>query len=365
MAASFNGDFARLVPYNHLAQMLFSETVAYVDKNDTFHLQFINRTVTEPFRKSSEPVEESTEYDTYDTDTETSRFKNIQHSGHFVLSFTAERAPEMPHLGWRVGKGTGKMSVNRGVDLLLAKPGDILSKSLASIHLLLLFNPKSGFLMLKGASTKAIVEFKTGGMWEKLEYGEQRLMHQHATMLRAGACEYELGYIIEEKQRRSYFKERDAFLERIHPNKNYVPPSFQKLPGDSCVQKGNYIEFGTQGSGGFGWITQGVDIKAGNPVAIKELRVNNHRSHLAAMAEVNMGRRFSVSRNRPSPHRYLTHRRRIEVFCIFWMQGVSMAVRTAAVKRKGSIFTCLSHVPISLSTSGKVWKSLGVPNCIG
>ena len=106
--------------------------------------------------------------------------------------------------------------------------------------------------MLKGGSTKASVEFKTGGVWDKLEYGEQCLMHQRATMLRAGTCEYELEYTIEEKHRQSYFFERDAFLRRILSGENDISPSFQKLPGDSWVQRGNYIEFGTQGSGAFG-----------------------------------------------------------------------------------------------------------------
>lgn len=116
MATSFTGDFARLVPRNHVAQMLFSETFVYVDKKDTFHLQFIEHTGSEPFIASSEPVEESTEYETYpDTDTEDPRFQSVPHSGHFILSFDLNRTPEVPHLGWRVGKGTSKSPTNRGL----------------------------------------------------------------------------------------------------------------------------------------------------------------------------------------------------------------------------------------------------------
>ena len=96
-----------------------------------------------------EPVESSTEYDTYqDTDTDGSGLRVPQDLGHFVLSFDRERSPEMPHLGWRVGRGTSKSLANRNVDFLLAKPGDNMGKSLASIHMMFRFNKKSGFLML-------------------------------------------------------------------------------------------------------------------------------------------------------------------------------------------------------------------------
>lgn len=151
--------------------------------------------------------------------------------------------------------------------------------------------------MLRAGSKKAPVEFKVGAKWEKLEYQEERLMHQPATMLRAGACEYELEYTIEEKHRKAYFERRDTFLEGLLPNTEPTQRAFQKMPGDSCVFRGRYLEFETQGSGAFGWITQGVDTKTGDPIAIKELRIDSHRSRVEIMAEVKMGRRFLVSRN--------------------------------------------------------------------
>ena len=36
MADTFNGDFARLVPRNQVAQRLFSATYIYVEENKTF-----------------------------------------------------------------------------------------------------------------------------------------------------------------------------------------------------------------------------------------------------------------------------------------------------------------------------------------
>lgn len=303
MAASFNGNFAKLVPRNHIAQTLFSRTVVYLDKNDTiFHLRFIDRRVTEQLQVSCEPVEESTDYDTSpDAESEHSLSYGAQYAGHFVLSFQKDRSPEMPHLGWRVGKGTSKSLVNRDVDLLLTRPGDIMSRSLASIHMLFTFNPRSGFLMLRAGSTKAPVEFQKGGTWEKLEYNEQRLLYLPATMLRAGLCEYELEYTIEEKHRESYFEQRDAFLRAVLPRRGGLPKSFRKLPGDRYVQRGKYIEFETQGSGAFGWISQGADTETGHPVAIKELRITTRWQRAEAVAEVGIGRRLHVSEPAHNP----------------------------------------------------------------
>lgn len=134
-----------------------------------------------------------------------------------------------------------------------------------------------------------------GGMWEKLEFDEEQLMHQPATMLRAGACEYELEYTVEEQHREAYFKQRGIFLDNISPAKDLLRLAFQKMPGDSYVLRGKYLEFQTQGAGTFGWISQGVDTKTGDPIAIKELRINSRRSRLDIMTEVEMGKRFLVS----------------------------------------------------------------------
>lgn len=293
MATGFTGDFARLVPSNHIAQLLFSKTYVYVEKNDTFHLRFMESIGSEALLESAEPVESSTDYDTNsETNKEGSK---LQILGHFVLSFEKGRSPEMPHLGWRVGRGSSKGTTNRNVDLLLAKPGDNRSKSLANIHMLFRFNRKSGFLMLRGASPKVPVEYSIGGSWRTLGYEKEQLLYQFSTMLRAGVCEYKLEYTIEENHRNAYFQRRDVFLEAVPSSNENISWLFQKLPGDSCVLRGRYLEFETKGSGAFGWITQGLDTETGDPVAIKELRINGRRSRLEIMAEVKMGTRFHVS----------------------------------------------------------------------
>lgn len=99
MATCSTGDFAWLIPRNHVAQRLFSRTYAYVEKNDEFHLRFMNSTGSEPLPAADEPVESSTEYDTHlDTDTDSYSAKALQHLGYFVLSLEEKRRPEI--LAW-------------------------------------------------------------------------------------------------------------------------------------------------------------------------------------------------------------------------------------------------------------------------
>lgn len=298
--SDFNGDFAKLKPSNRVAQLLFSRTYVYLEKNDTFHLRFMNRTESEGLSSSDEPVESSTDYETHlDTDSEGSNLKSVQNLGHFILSFNQGRLPELPHLGWRVGRGSSKLPSTRGVDLLLARPGDIQSKSLANTHIMFRFNRNSGFLMLRGASPKASVKYNKSGVWETLEYLDEQLMYQVSTMIRAGVCEYELEYTIEEQHREAYFRERNTFLEAKGESK-FPEPTFWRLPGDDCVSRGRYLEFQTKGSGAFGWITQGIDTKTGDPIAIKEVRVKSKRDRVDVMNEVKMGNRFQVRRVRVS-----------------------------------------------------------------
>lgn len=65
-----------------VAQVLFTETFPYVEKNDSFHLQFMDRTGSELLPALYEPVESSTDYETHpNTDIEGFRANSIPKSG--------------------------------------------------------------------------------------------------------------------------------------------------------------------------------------------------------------------------------------------------------------------------------------------
>ncbi|MCJ1391563.1 hypothetical protein MMC18_004427 [Xylographa bjoerkii] len=293
MADTFNGDFARLIPRNQTALRLFSTMCVYVEENKTFHLRFLqqNNASSEMPTALDEPVESSTDFDSQLE----GEGPQTQDSGYFVLSFNPDREPEFPHLGWRVGRGTGKLPANRGVDLLLSRPGTYLSRSLASIHMIFYFK-ESGFLMLKGGSHKVPVEHRSGDKWVKLEYNEKHLIYESSTRIRAGMCEYELEYTVEEKYRALYFEKRNMYLDtQLSAKSDFEIRPLRRMPGDNYVLRGQYLELETQGSGAFGWITQGLDTKTGDVVAIKELRVKA-RQKSEVMTEVSMGTRFTNER---------------------------------------------------------------------
>lgn len=151
--------------------------------------------------------------------------------------------------------------------------------------------------MLKGGSHKVPVEYRSGAKWVELGYEEEHLIYEPSTRIRAGMCEYELKHTVEEKYRALYFYKRDRFLTaQLRGSLELRTRPLRRMPGDSYVLRGQYLELETRGSGAFGWITQGLDTKTGNPVAIKELRIET-RNKSEVMAEVNMGTRFTVCIN--------------------------------------------------------------------
>ena len=151
--------------------------------------------------------------------------------------------------------------------------------------------------MLKGGSHKVPVEYRLDGKWIKLEFDEKYLVYERSTRIRAGICEYELEHTVEQKDRTLYFEERDKLLKAQLPeNKGFKIRPLERMPGDNCILRGQYLELETRGSGAFGRITQGLDTRTGDLVAIKELRIEA-RNKSEVMAEANMGTRFTVCTN--------------------------------------------------------------------
>ena len=90
MADIFSGDFARLVPRNHIAQRLFSATCIYIEENKTFDLRFLqrNNAGSEMPTALDQPVESSTDYDSQlEGENEGSQMEDL---GYFVLSLNQD-----------------------------------------------------------------------------------------------------------------------------------------------------------------------------------------------------------------------------------------------------------------------------------
>ena len=290
MSTSYDYEIARLVPSNELARRLFSRCYIYCLEGDPWHLNFMISTGQEEPR-SDEPIESSTEYDTGSENTS----RILQHVGYFTLSFKHNH-PRFPLLGWRVGRGNGKMTEHRGVDVLLTDPRDSGSKSIAGVHFRLSMNPQSGYLILNPDNDKAALESYVGSEWRAVE--ESRLIYEKSTMLRAGDCEYRLNYAFEDGHKSAFIAARNEFVKEYFSGPestdqfelfNYLPGSNAQIIGDKLLR------FGTQGTGTFGWVDQGLDMKTGNVLAIKEMRLKTQREWSAINQERKIGMKFEVS----------------------------------------------------------------------
>lgn len=290
MATKYTGDFARVLPVNQLAKRLFSRCYLYARDKDPFHLNFMVPLPEGQPVASDEPFESSTDYDSHYSD-------DIDESlqwGSFILSFEESRWPEFPHLGWRFGRGSAKLP-NRGVDMLLAKPRDIASKSLASNHFRLRISEHSGLLMLSpGATKRPSLETNIGGTWGSLGPEQEILVYQSSTMLKVGQCQLELQYTIGETNREAFLALRNTFIDtKLGPSSNIYEYSTY-VPGENITIRGRYLQLATRGHGTFGWISQGFDTHTGQLIAIKELRIEKKKDWGVIKAEIEMGRRFHV-----------------------------------------------------------------------
>ena len=291
MSNEFGGDFAAIYPHDHLAKKLFSRCLTSLKETDNaYHLDFMVATTELPL-VDDKPVESSTEYDSYhDIDVDESL-----EPGYFVLSLHGNCLPEFPHLGWRIGRGASKFK-NRGVDVLLARPGDPLGKSLMSVHFTLRMSQDCGILMLCTPKTlKSRLEININGRWEPLGPEEERLMYLRSTILRAGRCEYELVYTIGDEHREVFLEKRNYFLDKTVKAKSKAFLRSSYFPGDDITICGRYLHGTTLGNGTFGWVSSGIDSHTGKLIAIKEVYIKAARSWPEVENEMRIGMLVQVS----------------------------------------------------------------------
>lgn len=67
------------------------------------------------------------------------------------------------------------------------------------------------------------------------------------------------------------------------------------VPQRQDVKRGRVITHGSLASGGFGWVSSGVDAVTGKPLAIKEHRPKDARAQAKVVWELEVGQSFNVS----------------------------------------------------------------------
>ena len=292
---------AKLVPVGPDAEQAFDEVVAFPDLSP-HHRSFIRAERTK--KNDTSPVLSSE-----DTDAEEGavRSENVVElwTGHFSLDTGSLDVLENPRAGWRVGKGTSRFGkADRGIDILLIRPGkksDDVSKSNALIS----FHEKSGVLMLVGLSDTQPVIYKSSseGVTITLRSGEKHVLYQRENRFSFGKLRFKLVYEDFDDARLAAVTEgRDRFffemgIPRPHPCISMIPRAGHVLRGSAVVHT-------TFGRGGFGHVQAAVDIRTGEPLAIKNMWINDKRraKHPELTAELDVSRGFKASStNLPVP----------------------------------------------------------------
>ncbi|KAF7509015.1 hypothetical protein GJ744_008410 [Endocarpon pusillum] len=280
-----HGVFARLVPTNIAAMSLFSRAVECMTmENDEYHLLFVDdkESSLEPPNLDSSldsRLQGEMEDEIGISDYVTQQVKN---KGSFLLSFEAPLL--QPTRGWSLGLGKDG-SLYRDVDFMLGWHHGPSSQHVAPVHLHLRFNRRSGILLLIAAGDKPVELFIEQDGWISLQRVEQRALYQPINLIRLGEYRFDLVYALPQgkNQINDYLAGKHEFFhEKLETQ---IPKKFPWLiPSETYSILGHVLSYNTLTYGGFGWISNGIDIITGDPVAIKEISIK--KGHGASISGI-------------------------------------------------------------------------------
>ena len=285
---------AKLVPVGPDAEKAFDDVVAFPDLSE-HHRSCIRA-------ERSKKRDTSPEFSSEDTDAEESppmSEKVVElWTGHFSLDTSKFKHLENPRAQWRVGKGTSRFrNADREVDILLIRPGrksDDVSKSNALISL----HEKSGVLMLVGLSDTQPITYESGigGVAITLRSGEKHVLYQRENRFSFGKLRFKLVYEdFDDARLAAVTQNRDRFF-----SENGIPrphPCFSMIPRAGHVLRGSAVIHTTFALGGFGHVHAAVDTRTGEPLAIKDMWINDERraKDPELIAELTISEAFKVS----------------------------------------------------------------------
>ena len=287
---------AKLVPVGADAEQAFNDVVAFPDLSP-HHRSFIRAEWTE---RDTSPVYSSEDTDA-EEDTEEDAVSSEQAvalwTGHFSLNTSNFQQSQNPRAGWRVGKGTSRFGeTDRGVDILLIRPGRK-SDDASRLNALIRLHERSGVLMLVGLSNTQPITYESAskGITITLRSGDKHVLYQKENRFSFGKMRFKLEYDdFDDAQLAAVTRARDEFffehdIPRPHPCLSMIP-----RPGH--VLRGSTIVHTAFGQGGFGHIHAAVDARTGEPLAVKDMWIDDaHRAkHPDLAAEMNVSRGFKV-----------------------------------------------------------------------
>ena len=276
----------QIIPDNQTAKKLFTKCYEYTNSTgDDYHAKFMVKLPIAESVLDAEAVESDTDYESASA----TDFEEQPYEGYYNIAIAEESRRKMVQVGWRIGKGRlASGDTHRMVDILLAKPGDLLSKTLPSIICRLYLHDQLGILVVeRPEKSKGDVKIKLDDSWEIFAAGEKKPLYKKSSWLRAGHCDYEFRYAVQPSEREQFLAQRDPILKVERKfldqgeteSKGTLPrlPPLDYVPGDPMWSNGRYVRLGTIARGAFGYVREGFRINSCQRIAIKELRLGkNH-----------------------------------------------------------------------------------------
>ena len=285
---------AKLVPVGLEAEQAFDDVVAFPDLSD-HHRSFIHAERTH--KKDPGPMFSSEDTDTEEAAVMPEKVVELW-TGHYSLSASKFTDPGKFGAGWRVGKGTSKFgTADREIEILLIRPGRK-SGEVSKTNALLRLHEQSGVLMLVGLSDTNPITYESGeeGVTITLRSGETHVLFQRVNRFSFGKLRFNLVYEdLDDTQLAAVTKHRDQFfVQRGIP----VPhPCLSMIPRPGQILRGSTVFHTTFGQGGFGHVHAAVDTRTGDPLAVKDMWIDNARraKNPEVITELSVSQAFKVS----------------------------------------------------------------------
>ena len=290
-------DILRIIPIGGPAAVAFHELAVGKIRGqlDEHHAQYIVVTGKELISSTegcdSEPTADST-----------SDEEAVLYRGHFRLGFGC--TPLSKGVKWVLGKGAGGKIRNRNVDILLARPGSVHRKHLASAHAFLRMNTESGAWLLHAGEGHHMDELELTAPTssgpdgfeqchhrpvvlndEFMKHGSMQCLHRPRTSFCVGGMRYDIRFCVNTwTKERLYLEEREMWLmarEAQVPNTR-----ISAIPFESDTYTPWAVFRQGLGNGTFGIVLEGFHPRTGDLRAVKKLVIKSSMDVQAAKDEI-------------------------------------------------------------------------------
>ena len=254
------GFFARLEPISPSAKLGFHKVASICLKDpNCYHAQFLHVNRPQAEAPVAQGADDDDSEDAFEDREATPQPPQLL-SGYYRLSLAV--LPDIPPVGWRVGKGRPG-HLHLGVDLLLTTP-DTEGTDLAGIHGRLSWVPRAGgfFLIAYNARGKEVV--MNGDIFAL----DKRII-PYQNMISLGDFVYRLVYEQRTPAGEEQFQvELNQFFKIVHRKES---PLVLPTPSGRERTIGDYIVRHAIAKGSFGVVSVVTHLRTGEPIALKEI----------------------------------------------------------------------------------------------